>query len=152
MRPGLPLALGAGLQVSSQGAAATLVPAGTTANLRPTVVAQSPANHLDNVNRQLSVTWNLNLQKLQVFIGTQREGRKRYSQSSAKTNRSYRIRPKLPKTQSPQCRLPCLQVERQVIKQPGGTGTTHRPHSHSELAAPCQTLCLPALPSPWRSS
>lgn len=37
MCPGLPLALGAGLQVSSQGAAATLVPAGTTTDLRPTV-------------------------------------------------------------------------------------------------------------------
>lgn len=34
------------------------------------------------------------------------------------TNRSHRIRPELPKTQSPQCQLPRLQVERQVVKQP----------------------------------
>lgn len=70
MCPGLLLALGAGLQVSSQGTAATLVPAGTTTDLRPTVVAQSLVNNLDNVNRQLSVTCNLNLWKLQVFVGT----------------------------------------------------------------------------------
>lgn len=111
MRPGLPLALGAGLQVSSQGAAATLVPAGTTLDLRPTVIAQSLANNLDNGNRQLSVTWDLHRDHQEKM-----------------TNRSHRIRPKLPKTQSPQCRLSGLQVER----QPGGLGTTRRPHPHSQ--------------------
>lgn len=45
--PGLPPTLGAGLEVRSQGAAATPVPTGTTCDLRPTVTAQSPANHLD---------------------------------------------------------------------------------------------------------
>lgn len=114
MRPGLSLALGAGLQVSGQGAAATLVPAGTTLDLRSTVTAQSPANHLDNGNRQLSVTWDLHCDHQKM------------------TNHSHRIRPKLPKTQGPRCQLSRLQVERQMEKQPAA------------WAAPCHTLYLPA--------
>lgn len=126
MRLGLPLALGAGLQVSSQGAAATLVPAGTTLDLRPTVIAQSLVNNLDNGNGQLSVTWDLHR-----------------GHQEKMTNRSHRIRPKLPKTQNPQCRLSCLQVER----QPGGLGK--RPQASSSLTA---GSTLPHTPPPSPTS